>query len=121
MNNTITYDSDISASTPSKAKLGFYERLFMLSLKPFVHGGIRMVHPDGRAIVLGEHGAPITAEMRIRSLDFFKRCALFGNVGFGEAYVDGDWETDNIAAVIEWFILNLSKTQGSRSSSGMGK
>jgi cyclopropane-fatty-acyl-phospholipid synthase len=43
---------------------------------------------------------------------------LFGNVGFGEAYVDGDWETDDIAAVIEWFILNLSKTQGSRSSSG---
>ena len=82
----------------------------MLSLKPFVHGGLRMVHPDGRAHVLGENGAKVTAEIRIRSRDFFKRCALFGNVGFGEAYVDGEWETDDIAAVIEWFILNLSKT-----------
>lgn len=118
MNDTITCDTDISVSTPATAQPGFYERLFMLSLKPFVHGGLRMVHPDGRAHVMGEHGAPITAEMRIRNRDFFKRCALFGNVGFGEAYVDGDWETDDIAAVIEWFILNLSKTQGSRSSSG---
>ncbi len=118
MNNTITLDSAMPVSSPAAVKPGFYERLFMLSLKPFVHGGLRMTLPDGRVQVLGEHGAKITAEMHIRSREFFKHCALFGNVGFGEAYVDGEWETDDIAAVVEWFILNLSKTQGSRSSSG---
>ena len=117
MNDTISYDTDLEEPRPTASKPGFYERLFMLSLKPFVYGGLRMVHPDGHVHVLGEHGAKVTAEMRIRSREFFKRCALFGNVGFGEAYVDGDWETDDIAAVIEWFILNLSKSQGSRTSS----
>jgi cyclopropane-fatty-acyl-phospholipid synthase len=56
--------------------------------------------------------------MRIREHGFFKHIALYGNVGFGEAYVDGDWDTDDIVDVIAWFILNLSKTQGSRASSG---
>jgi hypothetical protein len=42
--------------------------------------------------------------------DFFKRCVLFGDVGFGEAYVDGDWETDDITKVISWFILNVENS-----------
>jgi cyclopropane-fatty-acyl-phospholipid synthase len=49
--------------------------------------------------------------------DFFKHVALFGNVGFGESYVHGDWDTDDIAAVIAWFIASLVKAQGSRASS----
>ncbi len=117
MNDTITCDTPLLVSNAAASKPGFYERLFMLSLKPFVHGGMRLVHPDGRAQTLGAPGAPITAEIRIRRREFFKHCVLFGNVGFGEAYVEGDWDTDDIAAVIEWFILNLSKTQGGSSSS----
>ncbi len=118
MNTSLTCDTPVSHSRVAAAPRGFYERLFMLSMKPFVHGGMRMIHPDGSSHVLGAPGAGITAEMRIRHTGFFKRCALFGNVGFGEAYVDGDWETDDVAAVISWFIMNLSKTQGPRTSSG---
>lgn len=120
MNDTVALPDPATtvAATPSAASAGFYEKLVMLSLKPFVHGGLRMIYPDGSVRLLGQTGAPITAEMRIRSAEFFKRCALFGNVGFGESYVDGDWDTDDIAAVISWFILNLAKTQGGKSSSG---
>ncbi|MBZ0165716.1 MAG: cyclopropane-fatty-acyl-phospholipid synthase family protein, partial [Candidatus Omnitrophica bacterium] len=31
----------------------------------------------------------------------------FGDVGFGESYVDGDWDTDDITRVVEWMILNV--------------
>lgn len=117
MNSTLTCDTPITAASPATAP-GFYERLFLLSMRPFVHGGMRMAYPDGRTRVFGAPGAEITAEMRVRSAEFFKRCALYGNVGFGEAYVDGDWDTDDISAVISWFIVNLAKTQGSRTSSG---
>ena len=117
MNSTLTCDTPITAASSATAP-GFYERLFLLSMRPFVHGGLRMVYPDGRTRVFGAPGAEITAEMRVRSTEFFKRCALYGNVGFGEAYVDGDWDTDDISAVISWFIVNLAKTQGSRTSSG---
>ena len=116
MNSTIALSDTVATSTVPTA--GFYEKLVLLSLRPFVHGGLRMTYPDGSVRTLGETGAPITAEMNIRRTEFFKRCALFGNVGFGESYVDGDWDTPDIAAVISWFILNLAKTQGGKSSSG---
>jgi cyclopropane-fatty-acyl-phospholipid synthase len=117
MNSTLTYEHTSVSKTPAARKPGFYEWLLLQSMKPFVHGGMRMIYPDGRTRIFGTHGAEITAEMRVRNLEFFKRCALFGNVGFGEAYVDGDWDTDDIAAVIDWFILNLAKSQGSKTSS----
>lgn len=117
MNNTLTLDQSPVLATTTTAQTGFYEWLMLQSLKPFAHGGMRMIYPDGRTRVFGAAGAEITAEMRIRDRDFFRRCVLFGNVGFGEAYVDGDWETDDIAAVIAWFILNLAKTQGGKTSS----
>ena len=104
------------AATPCKPSL--YEWLVLRSLRPFVHGGMKMIYPDGSERRFGAPDAEVTAVMRLRSMDFFKRCALYGNVGLGESFTDGDWETDDIAAVVSWFILNLSQAKGLNSSSG---
>ncbi len=117
MNTTLTLDQSPILATTATTQTGFYEWLMLQTFKPFVHGGMRMTYPDGRTRLFGAAGAEITAEMHIRDAGFFKRCVLFGNVGFGESYVDGDWETDSIEAVIAWFILNLAKSQGSKNSS----
>ena len=50
-----------------------------------------------------------TATIRVHSNEFFRKCVLYGDIGLGEAYVDGDWDTDDISAVISWFILNLNQ------------
>ena len=42
----------------------------------------------------------------MRNAAFFRKCVLFGDVGIGESYVDGDWDTDSIANVIAWAVLN---------------
>jgi cyclopropane-fatty-acyl-phospholipid synthase len=118
MNSTLTLDESVSTVAAPGHKPSFYETLVLRSLKPFVHGGMRMVFPDGSERRFGAEGEPITAEMRLRSFDFFKRVALYGNVGLGEAYMDGDWDTDDIAAVMSWFILNLSKVPELQASSG---
>jgi cyclopropane-fatty-acyl-phospholipid synthase len=95
-----------------------YEMLVMRTFARFQHGGLRLVFPDGTARLLGAEGAAITAEMHIRHRqDFFKRCALFGNVGFGEAYVEGDWETESLVDVVTWFIENLHRCPKSKGSS----
>ena len=98
-------------------KAGFYERLVMGTLKQFKVGHLQMTLPDGSVQHLGDASSPVTTEVRVKNWAFFRQCALFGNVGFGEAYVDGDWETDNIAAVISWFIQNIAANQGSKASS----
>jgi cyclopropane-fatty-acyl-phospholipid synthase len=109
-------DSVESAATATKP--GFYERLILRSFKPFVHGAMRLVYPDGRILRLGDTKCEAEAEIRLRNPEsFFKNCVLFGGVGFGEAYVEGDWDTPDIAAVVSWFITNIAKTQGAEASS----
>jgi cyclopropane-fatty-acyl-phospholipid synthase len=48
-----------------------------------------------------------TALLRIRRPAFFTKCMLHGDIGFAESFVDGDWETPDLTAVVGFFILNL--------------
>jgi len=90
----------------------------MESLAQMTLGCLRLELPDGSKEVIGEPGATITAQVRILNWGFFKRCVLFGDVGFGEAYVDGDWDTEDITRVISWFILNVENSPAMSGSRG---
>ena len=64
----------------------------------------RAPEPKGSRLPLGL--AP-SATIHVRDDRFFGRCALAGDIGFAEAYIDGYWDTPDIAAVIAWALLNL--------------
>jgi cyclopropane-fatty-acyl-phospholipid synthase len=80
-------------------------------------GHMRFEMPDGEVRDFGDHTAalavnlpldiPAAAHIRVQREVFFKKCVLAGDIGFAESYIDGDWETSNLAAVVAWFILNL--------------
>ncbi len=97
---------------------GFYQRAVMQSLKQMTLGCLHLELPDGSKKTIGLPEARISASVRIIDWGFFKRCVLFGDVGFGEAYVDGDWDTDDITKVISWFILNVEKSPSMSGSRG---
>jgi len=115
--STLTLTDELDTLQPLARREGFYEKLVMKTLRSFPIGGLRMVLPDGSSQSLGAQDAEHGLEMRVRSWEFFRHCALFGNVGFGEAYVEGDWDSDDVAGVISWFIQNIHATQGSKASS----
>lgn len=118
MNHTLTLDQSPSRPAAKAKAPSLYEKLVMKSFARFRHGGLRMIMPDGATYLLGAKDADVTVEMRITRRDsFYRRCALYGNIGFGEAYVEGDWETDDIASVIAWFIDNIHRTPGTNGSS----
>ncbi len=97
---------------------GFYQRIILQSLAQMTLGCLHLELPDGTRKIIGQPGATICAHVRIVRDSFFKRCVLFGDIGFGEAFVDGDWDTDDITKVISWFILNVENSpamSGSRS------
>ncbi|MEI8386726.1 MAG: cyclopropane-fatty-acyl-phospholipid synthase family protein, partial [Verrucomicrobiota bacterium] len=50
------------------------------------------------------HG--LHAEIRVLDNSFFRRCVLFGAIGFAESFMAAEWETPDITKVIAWFILN---------------
>ncbi len=84
------------------------ERLVIRALSGMDQGFMKITLPTGRVMTLGKPGADIKAKIRITSPEFFRKCVLYGDIGFGEAYVDGDWQTDHLTDVIRWMILNVN-------------
>jgi cyclopropane-fatty-acyl-phospholipid synthase len=72
-------------------------------------GQLTMHLPDGKTVTFGKGQKPY-AEMTVTSPNFFRRLLLYGHIGFGEAYLDGEWDSPNIANVIAWFIVNYDKS-----------
>lgn len=96
----------------------FAEKMVVGLLGKMPLGGLRMEYPDGRVRHFGDPGAPVTARVILRKeREFFKHCVFYGNIGMGESYVEGLWDTPDIAAVISWFIYNANALQGAESSS----
>lgn len=79
----------------------------MLSLAARVsHGSITITLPDGRALqARGPHPGP-DARLDINTHRLAKRLLLGGNLAVGEAYLDGDFDCPDLAALTEWACLN---------------
>jgi cyclopropane-fatty-acyl-phospholipid synthase len=78
----------------------------MSALDKIGRGRLTMTLPDGTVRVFGDPGSPVRASLRVVRADFFKRVLMWGDVGFGEAYQSGDFETDDLTALIRLFIEN---------------
>jgi len=90
-----------------KVNMTFSEKVIDKVFTPLKLGQLIIRWPDGSQRIYGQDPEGFTAEINVRHHDFFKKCLLFGDVGFGEAYVDGHWDTPNLTHVIEWMILNV--------------
>jgi cyclopropane-fatty-acyl-phospholipid synthase len=85
-------------------------RVVLAALRPMRRGCLRLSLPEGGEVLFGEAGAEPAAEVRVHHRDFFRRCALDGDLGFGEAYQAGDWDTPDLVAVIRWFCSNVESS-----------
>jgi cyclopropane-fatty-acyl-phospholipid synthase len=115
--NTAILNPPLSRSRAEKSS-GFYQPIVMQALERMTLGCLQLDLPDGTKKIIGQPGAKISASVRVLNGDFFKRCVLFGDIGFGEAFVDGDWDTEDITKVISWFILNVENSPAMSGSRG---
>jgi cyclopropane-fatty-acyl-phospholipid synthase len=96
------------ANTLTLVKKGsFYQDVVIKLLSKMNLGKLHLTLHDGQQITIGDGVDRISASITINSHEFYKRCILFGDIGFGEAYVDGLWDTDSITNVIKWVLLNI--------------
>ncbi len=98
-------------------KYNLYKSIVFKLLEKMNKGTLNLTLPDGERKVYGGNDRSITANISILSPVFFKKVVLFGDIGFGESYVDGYWETDNITNVISWMILNVENNPALSGSS----
>jgi cyclopropane-fatty-acyl-phospholipid synthase len=120
-----------TATAPLSARRrSFAERAVLASFAELPLGRLQIELPDGSVRVFGNPdlaaqdlapGVTNQAFLRVRRPAFFKKCLLHGDIGFAESFIDGDWETPDLTAIIGWFVLNhqhaptLSGSQRARS------
>jgi len=84
--------------------------LVLRAFEQLTRGCLELGLPDGSQRIFGTPGVEPSARLQIVRENFFRKCVCYGDVGFGESYVDGDWETDNIKQVISWAIHNIENS-----------
>ena len=95
----------------------FYRRGLLRAFRDMQQGHLRLELPDGNAVEFGSHAQALATRLpcglraevtiRVRREAFFKKCVLAGDIGFAEAYLDGDWDTPDLSDLIAWFVLNV--------------
>jgi len=88
--------------TPVRARIA--RALFLRAARTLPPGSLTVVLPDGRRAVAGRAGAPT---MTIHADAFFHRLGADGRIGFGEAYMAGDWSADDLAGTLTAFAGSL--------------
>lgn len=79
--------------------------LALLRLK----GGAAIVSlPDGRRLRFGDDAGP-AADFRIKDYRFAKRVFMSGDIGLAEGYMAGEWETDDLSALLTLLAANVER------------
>ena len=75
-------------------------------------GQLTFIEPSGeRHVVSGSAEGP-RATFQIHDWDVIDRAVARGDIGLGEDYIAGAWETDSIEALISLFLLNMERFEG---------
>lgn len=85
---------------------GLWSRLVLRALRDIQCGALRLHLPNGRSLEVTGPAAGPRAEVTVRRTRALRRLVLRGDVGFGEAYVDGDWDCPDLATLFEFAALN---------------
>jgi cyclopropane-fatty-acyl-phospholipid synthase len=70
--------------------------------------------PDGSRRIFGDAGSELRGEMHIHDHEALRRLLLGGEVGGGEAYVDGLWSSPDLVALISLAVANRTDLALSR-------
>ena len=97
-----------------------FRHLVLKSFAKLKNGTLTLVLPDGTKQVYGGIYHGIHADIRITDESFFRRCVLFGAIGFAESFMAAEWETPDITKVIAWFILNSNDADALQTSRSQG-
>jgi cyclopropane-fatty-acyl-phospholipid synthase len=83
------------------------ERVFLKTLGGMRHGHLQLTLPSGEMISIGDPSSTVRASLQVVREDLYRKVMLYADIGFAEAYIDGDWETDHLSNLLKLMLLNL--------------
>ncbi|MEY4878977.1 MAG: hypothetical protein RJB62_446, partial [Pseudomonadota bacterium] len=82
------------------------------ALSTLEFGSLKFVTPDGEVHFFQGRQPGAKADFHIRDWDVIRNAAVRGDIGLGEDYIDGAWETSDIEALFSLFLENMDSFDG---------
>ncbi len=103
----------VNPMTLTKQKPGVVEalcqRLVLALFKKIEKGCLHLTFPDQRTMILGQVNSSQTADLQIRDFNFFFRIVFDAEIGLGEAYTAGEWDSSDIVRLLKLLIDNRDR------------
>jgi cyclopropane-fatty-acyl-phospholipid synthase len=100
----------MSAMTIRIPPPSIFQKACMKLIFPFLSkiciGGITVSLPDNKVVSYGERSSPIQGDITVHDYRFFSDIVLDGDIGLGEAYMEGIWDTKDLPGLFGIFIKN---------------
>ena len=89
----------------------YCSRLVLDHLTRAKHGRLQLTMPDGTIHGFGGRDASDPVRMKVNDHRFFSRVVLGSDIGLGEGFMFDEWDTDDIADAVGFFIRNRRSLQ----------
>jgi cyclopropane-fatty-acyl-phospholipid synthase len=92
---------------------GFWNKIGDRYLRGIQEGTLHVTFSDGSRRTYGNGEYP-KADIHVKNDKLFKRLTFYGDIGFAESYMDGEFDSTDLTALIKLALLN-SKTLATKS------
>ena len=111
MQDTIAPGADVLRATTALItglKAPASAKAVLLALLQIRDGAALVTLPDGRRLRFGEEGAA-PVDFQIRNFRFARRVLLNGDIGFAEGLMAGDWQSEDLSALLTLLAKNIER------------
>jgi len=91
-------------------KRSISKRLFLQLLSGLKEGFLELVCPE-ETYSFGSPNADLRAMLAVHNEHFYRRALFGGDTGMGEAFVDGDWSSPDLVALVRLAVRNLDELE----------
>ena len=85
----------------------YIEKSWRRALDSLEYGTLTFTAPNGEVTVARGAQAGPQASFHIHDWDVLRRIMARGDIGLGEEYIAGSWDTDSVEKLVSLFLLNL--------------
>lgn len=126
--STMTVENKTSArilersqvKTPSNKGSFITNRITTSLLGKIRVGTLHVTFPDGTVQQFGQGGG-VVADMTIHDLNVMMATIKYGDIGFAESYISGEWETNDLTAVLDLLVQNRDQLSTAIYGSWLGR
>jgi cyclopropane-fatty-acyl-phospholipid synthase len=111
----------LTAGAPHAASPSLGWRLLLAAARRLQRGRLEVQFPDRQRFSFAGAAPGPDATLVVRDPAFIRRVLVGGDVAFGEAYVDGAWDTPSLVDLLELLDLNRGAFAGIAGGSWLGR